>query len=341
MNFAQVVAAKGTARCVTSFAWIPPSFAWIPPSLASRQRGVALLCALPLLYHPVSSTAQAVGVVAWATDGGRDHHSHPHARDGVILPCSHAPHASMLPWCPGAIIAMLVANHRHPPSPGPGVASSSLPRAKRAGPSTRSSLYKKLYTVTMHLTVTSARATSSRRNVLKAQSESGHGKRVYPFRAGSSSPADFNRRFGGGVDVTSRCDSVVVRASAGDDPSPGLGAGAVPTPAPAAPSASAIGGSAMIKVVGVGGGGSNAVNRMFESETISDVEFIVMNTDSQALLSSPVKDGNKYQIGDELTRGLGAGGNPMVGQKAAQESKGEIQVCVVDGTGSFACSLTR
>ena len=68
MNFAQVVAAKGTARCVTSFAWIPPSFAWIPPSLASRQRGVALPCALPLLYHPVSSTAQAVGVVAWAVD---------------------------------------------------------------------------------------------------------------------------------------------------------------------------------------------------------------------------------------------------------------------------------
>ena len=84
----------------------------------------------------------------------------------------------------------------------------------------------------------------------------------------------------------------------------------------------------MIKVVGVGGGGSNAVNRMFESSTISDVEFIVMNTDSQALLSSPVEEGNKYQIGDKLTRGLGAGGNPMVGQKAAQESKGEIQVCV-------------
>ena len=104
MNFAQVVAAKGTARCVTSFARIPPSFAWIPPSLASRQRGVALLCALPLLYHPVSSTAQAVGVVAWATDGGRDHHSHPHARDGVMLPCSHAPmlpcfHATVVPWC--------------------------------------------------------------------------------------------------------------------------------------------------------------------------------------------------------------------------------------------------
>ena len=199
----------------------------------------------------------------------------------------------------------------------------------------------------MHLTVTSARAASSRRNVLKAQSESGHGKRVYPSRAGSSSHAALNRRFGGGVDAMSRCDSAVGRASAGDDPSPGPGAGAVPSPAPAAPSASAIGGSAMIKVVGVGGGGSNAVNRMFESETISDVEFIVMNTDSQALLSSPVKDGNKHQIGDKLTRGLGAGGNPMVGQKAAQESKGEIQVRVVEGprarllTRSLAHSLTR
>ena len=181
-------------------------------------------------------------------------------------------------------------------------------------------------TVPMHLTVTSARAT---RNVLQAQSESGHG---FPlgrvFRAGSSSPAVLNKRFGGGLHVASRWERPVLRASAGDDPSPGPGAGAVPSPAPQAPQASAIGGSAMIKVVGVGGGGSNAVNRMFESSTISDVEFIVMNTDSQALLSSPVEEGNKYQIGDKLTRGLGAGGNPMVGQKAAQESKGEIQVCV-------------
>ena len=124
-----------------------------------------------------------------------------------------------------------------------------------------------------------------------------------------------------------------MRASAGDarGSSPGVGTGgAVPSPGasptPSASSLPAIGGSATIKVIGVGGGGSNAVNRMFESESIADVEFIVMNTDSQALLSSPVEDGKKFQIGDKLTRGLGAGGNPMVGQKAAQESKTMIQV---------------
>lgn len=89
-----------------------------------------------------------------------------------------------------------------------------------------------------------------------------------------------------------------------------------------------IGGSATIKVLGVGGGGSNAVNRMFSTDSIAGVEFIIMNTDSQALSTSPVKEGNKFQIGDQLTRGLGAGGNPMVGQKAAQESKAIIQEAV-------------
>ena len=84
----------------------------------------------------------------------------------------------------------------------------------------------------------------------------------------------------------------------------------------------------MIKVIGVGGGGSNAVNRMYESGSIQDVEFHVMNTDSQALLSSPVQTGGKLQIGGSLTRGLGAGGNPMVGQKAAQESKEAIAAAV-------------
>jgi len=89
-----------------------------------------------------------------------------------------------------------------------------------------------------------------------------------------------------------------------------------------------IGGSATIKVLGVGGGGSNAVNRMFSTDSIAGVEFIIMNTDSQALSTSPVKEENKFQIGDQLTRGLGAGGNPMVGQKAAQESKALIQDAV-------------
>jgi len=77
-----------------------------------------------------------------------------------------------------------------------------------------------------------------------------------------------------------------------------------------------------IVVVGVGGGGSNAVNRMIEND-VQSVEFVVVNTDAQALnLSNAEK---KFQIGSELTRGLGAGGNPEVGQAAAEESLGEIK----------------
>jgi cell division protein FtsZ len=79
--------------------------------------------------------------------------------------------------------------------------------------------------------------------------------------------------------------------------------------------------AAKIKVIGVGGGGGNAVNRMIASE-ISGVEFWSLNTDAQALLlsSSP----KRFQIGQKITKGLGAGGNPAIGQKAAEESKSEI-----------------
>lgn len=79
---------------------------------------------------------------------------------------------------------------------------------------------------------------------------------------------------------------------------------------------------AKIKVIGVGGGGCNAVNRMIESG-VKGVEFIVANTDLQVLNSSlaPVK----IQIGTELTNGLGAGANPQVGKDAAMESKNEIE----------------
>jgi cell division protein FtsZ len=73
---------------------------------------------------------------------------------------------------------------------------------------------------------------------------------------------------------------------------------------------------ANIKVIGVGGGGSNAVNRMIAS-SMSGVEFIVVNTDAQALRHSPVE--NKIQIGEKLTKGLGAGANPEIGRKAAIE----------------------
>lgn len=76
-----------------------------------------------------------------------------------------------------------------------------------------------------------------------------------------------------------------------------------------------------IKVIGCGGGGNNAVNRMIE-EGLKNVDFIGINTDKQALVLS--KAGIKIQLGDKLTRGLGAGANPEVGRKAAEESRDEI-----------------
>jgi cell division protein FtsZ len=79
---------------------------------------------------------------------------------------------------------------------------------------------------------------------------------------------------------------------------------------------------ARIEVIGVGGGGSNAVNRMIASELMG-VGFRVLNTDAQALLSSSTVQ--RTQLGIKLTRGLGAGGNPAIGQKAAEESRTELQ----------------
>ncbi len=80
-------------------------------------------------------------------------------------------------------------------------------------------------------------------------------------------------------------------------------------------------GLAVIKVIGAGGGGNNAVNRMIEAE-LKGVEFIAVNTDKQALHTSKAE--YKIQIGEKLTRGLGAGANPEVGKRAAEESKDEI-----------------
>ncbi len=85
----------------------------------------------------------------------------------------------------------------------------------------------------------------------------------------------------------------------------------------------------IIKVIGVGGGGSNAVSHMY-NQGIKDVEFIVCNTDMQALKSSPVP--SKIQIGTHLTEGLGAGANPEKGRLAAQESKEEIRELLSNGT---------
>ena len=78
---------------------------------------------------------------------------------------------------------------------------------------------------------------------------------------------------------------------------------------------------AKIKVIGVGGGGCNAVNRMIHSG-LSGIDFWTVNTDAQALLNTATE--NRLQIGQKLTRGLGAGGNPAIGQKAAEESRDEV-----------------
>ncbi len=81
---------------------------------------------------------------------------------------------------------------------------------------------------------------------------------------------------------------------------------------------------AVIKVIGVGGGGCNAVNRMIETNLpVDGVEFIAANTDLQALNSCKAE--TKIQIGEKLTRGLGAGGNPQVGQESAQETIEELK----------------
>lgn len=86
---------------------------------------------------------------------------------------------------------------------------------------------------------------------------------------------------------------------------------------------------ARIKVIGVGGGGNNAINSMIAEDDIKGVDFIAVNTDSQALLNSsaPIK----IQIGEKLTKGLGAGGNPQVGAEAAKESHDRIKEAL-DGT---------
>ncbi len=84
---------------------------------------------------------------------------------------------------------------------------------------------------------------------------------------------------------------------------------------------------AKIRVIGVGGGGSNAVNRMIAAG-IQGVEFIVVNTDAQALLDA--NSPQRLRIGDKLTRGLGAGGDPAMGEKAALESGEDLSI-MVDG----------
>lgn len=85
---------------------------------------------------------------------------------------------------------------------------------------------------------------------------------------------------------------------------------------------------AKIKVIGVGGGGGNAVSSMIEGNAISGVEFISINTDAQVLLAN--KASTKLQIGEKLTRGLGVGGNPDLGKQAAEESLEKIKDLLID-----------
>ncbi|MEG1499917.1 MAG: cell division protein FtsZ, partial [Clostridia bacterium] len=84
---------------------------------------------------------------------------------------------------------------------------------------------------------------------------------------------------------------------------------------------------ANIKVIGVGGGGNNAVNRMINAN-ITSAQFVAINTDKQALLMSKAE--LRLQIGEKLTRGLGAGAEPDIGQKAAEESKASISEILKD-----------
>lgn len=85
---------------------------------------------------------------------------------------------------------------------------------------------------------------------------------------------------------------------------------------------------AKIKVLGLGGAGGNAINSMIEDDQIKGVEFIAINTDAQALLTN--KAPTKIQIGENLTRGLGSGGDPRIGLEAAEESREKIKEYLID-----------
>jgi cell division protein FtsZ len=85
---------------------------------------------------------------------------------------------------------------------------------------------------------------------------------------------------------------------------------------------------AKIKVLGIGGGGSNAINTMIEEDQIRGVDYVAINTDAQALLTN--KASIKIQIGENITRGLGAGGDPEIGRRAAEESEEKIREYLID-----------
>src|SRR5258706_10732843 len=86
---------------------------------------------------------------------------------------------------------------------------------------------------------------------------------------------------------------------------------------------------AKIRVMGVGGGGGNALNSMISQSTIGGVDFIAVNTDAQSLLLNQAA--TKLQVGEDLTKGLGSGGSPEIGTQAAEESFDKIRE-LIDGT---------
>lgn len=85
---------------------------------------------------------------------------------------------------------------------------------------------------------------------------------------------------------------------------------------------------AKIRVLGIGGGGGNAINSMIAGKDIKGVEFISVNTDAQALLTCLAD--TKIQIGEKLTKGLGSGANPDIGKQAAEETREKIKEMLVD-----------
>ena len=93
---------------------------------------------------------------------------------------------------------------------------------------------------------------------------------------------------------------------------------------------------AKIKVIGIGGGGGNAVSTMTESNEVQGVEFISVNTDAQVLLDN--KSATKLQIGEKLTKGLGSGGSPEIGEQAAEESKEKLKELLIDSDMVFITS---
>jgi cell division protein FtsZ len=96
--------------------------------------------------------------------------------------------------------------------------------------------------------------------------------------------------------------------------------------------------SNVIKVIGVGGGGSNAINHMFK-QGIKGVDFVICNTDSQALNNSGVPI--KIQLGVNLTEGLGAGANPEIGEQSAVESLDDIRAMLTSKNGVYYCRNGR